>query len=178
MKIKHVIVLPILVLMLFGCNQAKLQPEQELNPNNGYPSNNLTTPSLDSYPSPPKKDNNREEIKPTKDSNLGLVKGKLVFRSFWDGKYLLHLAPIIQDKEGNDVIVKFDRSDTIVSEPTSDGDFEFINVPAGRYGLVFDTISTSFLITNPDGETTLIINVNGNETVDLGKVNFDYPVEP
>ncbi len=89
--------------------------------------------------------------------------------------YVLYLSPTVKDNQGREIIVNFDRNISILAEPNERGQFSFVNVPPGQYGLVYDAISTSYLMSIPGKDETLLITVNGNETIDLGVLKYENP---
>jgi hypothetical protein len=130
----------------------------------GYPAP-LSNDSSDSIP----------PSSPTIDPNLAQVKGVFQLLEEPSMVFVLYLAPTVKDADGREIVVNFNREIAIPSVPDEKGNFLFVNVPPGNYGLVYDAISTSYLMTEPGKPQSLIIKVNGNETIDLGLLKYENP---
>lgn len=90
---------------------------------------------------------------------------------------ILYLAEVIVDSNGLESFVSMDRLHSPRTITNSDGFFVFNNVEPGRYGLVLDVITNSFLLNDSKLNQPLIITVLDNQKVDLGKlVYLDLPI--
>jgi hypothetical protein len=73
-------------------------------------------------------------------------------------------------------MVRLDRTTPLRTATDEQGNFTFINVPPGEYGLVLDQVIDSYLLLTPEGES-LILTIVSNEQIDLGELNYtDLPV--
>lgn len=85
----------------------------------------------------------------------------------------LYLGSII--KNG---VVAFDRTRSITTTTDEGGKFEFRDVPPGEYGLVLDTIMSSYLLLWPDKKEPILIVVTESQGVCLGEINFPVLPQP
>jgi hypothetical protein len=129
----------------------------------GYPVPEITSTSGPAAPTP------------TQDPSLGRVQGKYLIEGKASSGFILNLASVVKDNQGQEIVVHFNRVDAVKTVPDEKGDFVFVNVPPGRYGLVYDRISESYLMNWPDKEESILITVEAGKTVDLGVLNFPEP---
>ena len=116
-------------------------------------------------------------IPKTPDPNLGVVKGSLLLVDQPVARVILYLAEVVTSASGGRVVA-LDRTKSIRATTDEQGDFMFINVPPGAYGLVFDRIIDSYLLLTPAGDD-LIMTITTNEQIDLGALNYDdLPIAP
>jgi hypothetical protein len=109
----------------------------------------------------------------TPDSSLGIVTGVLEINNKVSAGQNLYLAPVLKDNTGAEIVASLDRTQDPATISLEGGKFTFINVPPGRYGVIFDIGSMAFLIPDKDGVYSLIITVTATETTDLGIVNIN-----
>jgi hypothetical protein len=69
-------------------------------------------------------------------------------------------------------IVHLERSTAPYAYPASNGEFVFMNVKPGKYGLVYYTPEFNFLIDNPKGAGSMIFDVTTDQVIDLGTVEI------
>lgn len=110
-------------------------------------------------------------IPQTPNPNLGVVKGSLLLVDQPVGRVILYLAEVVTSASGGRVVA-LDRTKSIRATTDEQGNFVFINVPPGVYGLVFDRIIDSYLLLMPAGDD-LIMTITANEQIDLGALNYD-----
>lgn len=118
-------------------------------------------------------------IVPTPSSGeVGNVTGKLL-RLTDDGgtepftPAILYLGTILTSSEGIEGLVELDKQIAPRAEPDAAGNFVFVDVEPGRYGLMLDTPRAALLLKQPDGESDLIVEVVGGEVTDLGELSYD-----
>jgi hypothetical protein len=103
---------------------------------------------------------------PTSQPGMGTVQGVLARGMGGD----LYLAKLLPDDEFPLFELEMEVSPkAIMSEM---GEFIFINVPPGRYGLVFWTPLNSSLINDPRTDTTLVISVEADKPINMGEIDF------
>lgn len=112
---------------------------------------------------------------PTPDSALGQVKGTFIIEGKPMTMYRIYLAKVLADSEGLEIVVGFERSESYPAYVDEEGNFYFANVLPGRYGLILDQVTRSFLMTWPGKEDSLIITVDANKVLDLGVLEYETP---
>lgn len=106
---------------------------------------------------------------PTSQPGMGTVRGALTGMMGGD----LYLAKLLPDDDFPLFELEMGVSPKATMYET--GEFIIIDVPPGRYGLVFWTPLNSFLINDPKTGTTLIVTVQADKLIDLGKVTPPSP---
>jgi hypothetical protein len=91
--------------------------------------------------------------------------------------YNLYLGNILQNNEGNESLVELDRGTAPRAQLNALGEFVFVDVPAGRYGLMIDLVRGAALLNDPDDGSDLIVEIQGGQIVDLGEMAYPLPVE-
>lgn len=150
---------------------------------NAYPA--YPAPFLDPYPGPggsgslpPVTKVVPVAIAPTQDASMAMVMGKILLLDEPVTNVILYIAPIITNESGGQM-VRFERTTSIRTVTDENGNFSFPNVPVGRYGIVLDKVLDSYLLLAPGGDENLIIEITGNEHLDLGELKYDdLPVTP
>jgi hypothetical protein len=69
-------------------------------------------------------------------------------------------------------IVPLDRMNDAYALLGPNGDFVFQNIKPGKYGLIFYTPELNFLIDDPKGNGSLILDINSDEVIDVGKIEI------
>ncbi len=116
-------------------------------------------------------------IPQTPDPDLGVVKGSLLLVDKPIGSAILYLAPVITSETGGQM-VRFERTTSFRTVTNEQGEFNFINIPPGDYGIVIDILIEPYLLLHPDGDS-MIVTVVSNEQIDLGALNYDdLPLPP
>jgi len=110
---------------------------------------------------------------PTRLAGATDVKGTVLLNGVAVYNKLFYLAPIIPDENGRDVVAALDvkTSPHAISDPQ--GGVMFYNVVPGRYGLILDTIRTSYLLHYPVTNKQIVIEVVADQVFDLGVVDFE-----
>jgi len=120
-----------------------------------------------SYPAP-----HQENPEPVvQDENLAVVRGVLLRNGEAVTEGSVFLSEIVKDQAGNDFVVSFDRTSPLNSGLSSAGEFAIPNVPLGRYGLVYDLVTSSVLLIQPGTTLSVIVEVNQAGEVDLGELD-------
>lgn len=109
---------------------------------------------------------------PTVDPSLGQLRGRIMLKGQPFTTGVIYLAELIKDNEGNDIVARFARESPLRTIADKEGNFKFFNVPPGRYGVVYDDISTTVLLMAPDRDESLIVTINAGEEQDLGVLNY------
>jgi len=108
---------------------------------------------------------------PVKD--LGIVTGRLLVDNKPAANVILYLAEVTKDNLGVERIASFSRANSPKAYTDGDGQFYFIDVPPGKYGLILDIVASAFLLHIPGTEEQLLITVIAGEQVDLGDLQYD-----
>jgi hypothetical protein len=166
------------LILIYGCvpnNNSTLAPEQM---SSSYPVFPTSIPS--GYPSPQITSEFTEPYnheRPTQDPTLGAVKGVLQLKTSTGIKpvdhVILYLAEVVRDTEGNERVVSMDRLNSPRAYTDMNGYFEFFNVPPGKYGLVLDTITNSYLLGHPVSGEDMLFEVRAGEVLDTGVLVYN-----
>lgn len=113
---------------------------------------------------------------PTSDPAMSQLRGQMLVKGEPVTTGILYLSELIKDNTGKEVVASFSRESRLRGDFDEYGNFVVWNVPPGRYGVVYDLVSTAFLLTFPDREDSLIVTVTGGDDQDLGVL--DYPSYP
>jgi len=133
------------------------------------------------YPSPEAPANDEPLVVPQPSSNeVGVVSGTLI-RIKDDGSRepvgigALYLGGLLADEGGTEGMVSVDKTTDPQAQINSRGEFVFVDVPAGRYGLMYDNYRNMILLNDPETSGAFIIEVAGGETKDLGELGYPLP---
>lgn len=115
-------------------------------------------------------------------NDVGVVTGTIL-RVTADGQQepftngIIYLGPILADDTGTEVMVAVDKNTAPQSGFNIFGEFAFVDVPPGRYGLMLDVLQGTILLNDPSGanDGDLIIEVVGGETIDVGELAYPLP---
>lgn len=187
--IRHIFSCSLLMLVIAGCASSPTEPPianiTVIAPTPTFDENGYPAPTVSgAYPGP---DGNVQvppvtkvvptSIPQTPDPELGVVKGSLLLLDKPIGNAILYLAPVITSETGGQM-VRFDRTTSFRTVTNEQGEFNFINIPPGDYGLVIDILIEPYLLLEPEGDS-LIVTVVSNEEIDLGDLNYDdLPLPP
>lgn len=111
---------------------------------------------------------------PTPTSDSAVVTGRLVYAGAEDKPFLasLYLGPALQaDQPGVAPLISFsEQTDPLAVQAAGTGQFLFVNVPPGTYGMVlWNPASSRIVQENKTGET-LLFTVEAGQLLDLGVV--------
>lgn len=93
------------------------------------------------------------------------------------GGIILYLGEIITLSNGLPGVAALDKQTAPNTLSTGIGQFIFENVKPGRYVLIIDQITQTFVLNNPGGGD-MIIDVLPNEIIDVGELHYnDLPID-
>lgn len=132
------------------------------------------------YPGPEAAARPPAEPTPTQDATLGRVKGRLLENSRPAPNVILYLAEVVKDPSGTEMVVSYDRSTSPNTTTDEQGNFVFVNINPGRYGLILDIVVDAYFLHYPGGENKQILfSVEVDQETDLGKLDYDdLPLPP
>lgn len=87
--------------------------------------------------------------------------------------FALYLGNLLKSDQGFEGLVSVDRDSSPKAQPDGAGNFAFVDVPPGRYGLMVDTPRGAVLLNNPGDGGNFIVEVTGGQLLELGEL--DYP---
>ena len=109
----------------------------------------------------------------TPDPTMAMVKGVLLYNSKPVSGTILYLSKVVRSEDGGVGVVAFDRKDPTKTYTNAEGEFVFYNIPPGEYGLVIDTVVASYLLSYPDGEAEILLDLSSGDEVDLETLDYD-----
>lgn len=133
----------------------------------------MEEPSQSGYPAPQGEANSVAVLpQVTRDPLLGSIKGRILL----NGKPVqfadLYLAELLVNEEGKEVVFSFDRHSSLRTQTNQNGEFEFLNVPDGKYGLVYDVIVESVLLLDPRTGDQLKFIIEGGQSIETDDLDF------
>ena len=140
-----------------------------------YPYPPIASVNKPAYPNPVTDPTSAAIVQPTPttDPKMGSVTGQLLLNNKGVNDVLLYLAGVLKDKSGKDIVAGLDRVSSPNISTDSEGKFNFVNVPPGRYALILDAATTQYLLNYPNKETTIFVDVVVGKVIDLGALNYD-----
>lgn len=109
----------------------------------------------------------------TPDTTKGNIKGTLLRNNQGVPEAILYLAEIIKDDKGNDRLASFNPFESPSTTTNTEGVFIFPNVAPGKYQLVLYTVVNAYFLYYPGEKKEIIVTVKENQTIDVGKLNYD-----
>jgi len=86
----------------------------------------------------------------------------------------LYLGEIIKNGQETPIMATMNRILSLRAITDLDGRFAFVDVPGNNYySLIFDIVTESFMLYDPEGDGDLIFRCNGGAILDLGKLIYD-----
>ncbi|NJN15797.1 MAG: hypothetical protein HC822_05665 [Oscillochloris sp.] len=73
-------------------------------------------------------------------------------------------------------MVGVDRTTAPTAVTNSRGEFAFVDVEPGRYGLMLDTIQAILLLNDPADGGNFLVEVSGGEIEDIGEIAIHCPI--
>jgi hypothetical protein len=126
-----------------------------------------TTPAQAAVPTDP------QEIVEQLQTGLGAVSGTLLINRQPRPAASLYLADVIQDDRGAEMVASYDPANSPRAFTDSSGNFLYVNIPPGRYGLVLDSVIASYLLHYPDRDEPILITITAGEVTDIGDLDYD-----
>ena len=160
---------------LTSCSLSKINDKPTIQP---YPLPNVSNQSQFAYPLP-SVDYSSQFPTLTINPDYGIV--RLIIYN--NGKplsfYNFYLASVLKDpKTGLELSASLDRSKAPHALSNEKGEVFFVNVPPGRYGLMFIEATDSYLLLNPSDGSPMFITVEAGSNIDLGLLEYsDLPVD-
>jgi hypothetical protein len=114
-------------------------------------------------------------------SEVGVVSGTLFRTDNMGGQQPLvgstiYLGVVLPDQaSGTDLLVALDKNEAPRTSTNGLGQFAFVDVPPGRYGLMVDTINGAVLLGQPDTGADMIVEVVGGQTFEMGEMGYPLP---
>ena len=116
---------------------------------------------------------------PAPSADAGVVIGKLLGNGQPATNTMLFLAEVQKDDAGTERVAAYDRATSPSAYVDAEGNFYFANIAPGRYGIVLDIVSASYLLNEPSSGAELLLTVTAGETIDLGILDYtDLPTLP
>lgn len=91
--------------------------------------------------------------------------------------YVIFLGNLLKNDQGVDGLVELDKITAPKAPVNALGEFVFVDVPPGRYGLMLELRSGTVLLNNPQDGGDLIVEVTGGQITDLGDLGYPIPSE-
>ena len=128
-------------------------------------------PTKNGYPAP-------IEILPTSmtgtmDPQKGEVVGVLQLKGAPVASTNLYLADIIPNPQATEVAVHMERGKSPSALTDQNGNFNFVNIPPGRYALMFDAPPNAYLLLDLKTHLAITVSVTAGAKADLGTLNYD-----
>ena len=170
-------VLVMIVVLLYTLVSCANTPNASTNANTPNASTNANIPTTEQGTTP------QAFVVPTPGSDkVGTVTGKLIRVRKKDGekplaKAPLYLGTVLKSNQGAEGLVSLDKGTAPKTTVDAQGNFAFINVPPGRYGLMIETPIAVVLLNQPDSGNNMIVDVKGGKVVDLGELKYAIDVE-
>jgi hypothetical protein len=171
-------------LLLTGCSGVS-QPEQSgtatrspsVTSTAAYPAPTEFSAANQAYPAPgggePESGYATPGPVPTPGPDSGNVVGTVLVNNQPAGDLMIYLAEVMVDDQGQEQVASYDRANSPRAYTNAEGLFVFSGINPGKYGFILDTVLSSFLLFEPDGDQPLLVEVKANEQADVGEINYD-----
>lgn len=187
-----------IVIFLVSCSEATISKTEKSDTTktstpiiteSGYPSPPLEETIESGYPPPvgiptvagypePNSDQSGELYAtpgpiPQASSSSGVVVGTIQVNDEPIPNLTIYLAEVLVDGEGEERVASYDRVNSPRAFSDVEGQFVFANIVPGKYGLVLDTVLSSYLLHLPQGDIPLVISVDAGEVTSVELLNYD-----
>lgn len=109
----------------------------------------------------------------TADPSMGVVQGVILNANQPLDQAIIYLSQIKTDAKGTELAAALDPAESPRTATDEQGKFIFVNVPPGRYALIFYVVTDAFLLNYPDNGEPILLTVESGKTTDLGKLSYD-----
>jgi hypothetical protein len=143
-------------------------------PSSGYPAANEPNAAVTGgYPAPVQEIILPTPMKDSPDPTKGMVKGILQVKGQPVVSSNLYLAEVIPNAQATEVAARMERATSPRAQTDLQGKFTFVNVPVGRYSLMYDAPPNAYLLLDLKTHLAISVTVKANNTIDLGTLNYD-----
>lgn len=108
---------------------------------------------------------------------IGVVEGSITV-NLKDGPKplattIIALAEVILDEQGKPKVAGYSASSAPRTISDEQGFFKIEDVKPGTYGLILDSVISSYLLADPVSGDSILLEVKGGEVTDLGHMEYD-----
>ncbi len=172
-----IIAILLIPLVLSACSSAvsspTISPIATSPQSTGYPAPQVSDYGNPAYPGPTSSSINNPSPTEAIDPQMGIVQGTLSRNHVPVPDISLYLADVMKDSNGNDLVAGLDLTTAESTTTGPDGSFTFLNIKPGRYALILDVITQQFLLSYPDKQDAIIMQVEAGKEINLGELNYD-----
>lgn len=86
---------------------------------------------------------------------------------------IIALAEVILDEQGKPKVAGYSASSAPRTISDEQGFFKIENVKPGTYGLILDSVISSYLLADPVSGDSILLEVKGGEVTDLGHMEYE-----
>lgn len=83
------------------------------------------------------------------------------------------LAEVVQPDEGPPRATGYDPNSSPFAMSDAEGNFAIGNVKPGLYGIIVDSTITAVMLSNPETEESIIVEIKADEVVDVGTLQYE-----
>jgi len=111
-------------------------------------------------------------VAPTRSPSTGVVTGRLVVQTSLTPKpdVSLFLAEVIESSQDDFAVAALDEQNSPSAPTDTSGQFTFVNIEPGDYGLILQSPLETVLLKNIYTGKDIIVSVVADQTVDLGTI--------
>jgi hypothetical protein len=109
---------------------------------------------------------------PTPSPGLGVIVGALIDQT-QDAPLVdrtLYLAPLIKSEDGTMEVARLVVETAPSAQTDAAGQFVFVDVPPGRYGIVLSGQANDYLLADFRSESEVLVVVEAGQTADTGEI--------
>ena len=108
---------------------------------------------------------------------VGVVEGSIIVNLEAGSKPLattiIALAEVILDEQGKPKVAGYSASSAPRTISDEQGFFKIEDVKPGTYGLILDSVISSYLLADPVSGDSILVEVTGGEVTDIGQLEYD-----